>query len=357
MADIGYVHTLDPFAIEFGSGFGIRWYGLAYLAGFLAGYFIIRFMIKRGLSPLSLELVSDFVFMTGMGTIIGGRLGYCLLYSPDLLFRFTSSPPFWGLFAVNEGGMASHGGILGLIFGCYLFAKKHELSTLHLMDLTTLGGSLGIFFGRIANFINGELVGREAPAGYFFSVRFPQDILAWPAYEPERLTALSSALRYLNISSDRWADLIKNMNFNREAFTQVHQTLNDLVIAVQAGNQPVIETLAPLLTPRYPSQLYAGLLEGLLVFCVLFTLWARPRKPGFISGFFIITYCFMRIISESWRQPDLHIGFQLLHLTRGQWLSAAMFVLGLLLLSFALKAPGSKLGGWKQQSTPPELES
>jgi len=113
-----YLHTLNPFAIHISGNFGIRWYGLAYLAGFLIGYYIILFLAKRGLSPLKPESVGDFVFTTALGAVIGGRLGYCILYSPELFTKITSSIPYWGVLAINEGGMASHGGIAGVIVAC-----------------------------------------------------------------------------------------------------------------------------------------------------------------------------------------------------------------------------------------------
>ncbi|MCB0321056.1 MAG: prolipoprotein diacylglyceryl transferase, partial [Bdellovibrionales bacterium] len=141
-----YFHAINPFAIQLTESFGIRWYGLAYLAGFLAGYFSIRWMVKHGKSPLPLELVGDFVFSVAMGCLVGGRLGYCFFYRPELFMDFRSAPPFWGVFAVNEGGMASHGGILGIILVCIWFGRRHKLLTWHLLDLTILGATLGIFF-------------------------------------------------------------------------------------------------------------------------------------------------------------------------------------------------------------------
>lgn len=131
-----YVHHIDPFLFKFSDGFGIRWYGLSYLAGFYIAYLIISWMGRRLLSPLSPALASDFVFTAALGTVIGGRLGYCVFYAPNLLTQFTTTPPFWGVLAINQGGMASHGGIIGIIVACIYFGKKHGIAIPHLLDLT-----------------------------------------------------------------------------------------------------------------------------------------------------------------------------------------------------------------------------
>jgi len=342
-----YLHTLDPFAVKFTESFGIRWYGLSYLAGFFFGYLIIRWMCRKGLSPLRAEHAGDFVFNAAVGTIIGGRLGYCLLYSPDLFIRFTSTVPFWGVFAINEGGMASHGGILGVLIASILFARRHKISGLHLADLTTLGGSIGIFFGRIANFINGELVGRPAPENLAWGVKFPQDVLAWPTYEANRLLSLAPVVEPLGITQDKWSDLVTRFRFEGRAWQMLDHTLSQIVQAVQSGNQLIIDRLTPILTLRHPSQLYEALLEGLLLFFIMFFVWRKPQKPGVICGLFFSCYSLVRIFGEQFRMPDAQIGFGLWGLTRGQWLSFGLLALGLLIMIFCLKRAAPKYGGWR----------
>lgn len=342
-----YIHQLDPFAIQFTETFGIRWYGLAYLAGFLAAYLIIVFMAKRGLSPLKAEAAGDFVFTAALGTVVGGRLGYCLFYSPELFLKFTPSFPFWGVLAINEGGMASHGGIIGIIVACILFGRRHQVTPLHLFDLTTLGGTLGIFFGRIANFVNGELVGRPVESAVAWAVKFPQDIFAWPGREPERLAALKSVVPHVGVSADTWAVWTAGLG-GSESWRQIQNALVRIVEATQAHNRAVIESLSPLLLARHPSQLYEALLEGLFLFICLFLIWRRPQKPGVIAGWFFVLYAFVRIIGEQFRLPDLHIGFQLLGLTRGQWLSIVMLILGAAALIYWKRADRAPLGGWQR---------
>ncbi|RMG42264.1 MAG: prolipoprotein diacylglyceryl transferase [Candidatus Dadabacteria bacterium] len=331
-----YLHTLDPFAIQFGDHFGIRWYGLAYLAGFFFSYLIIHYLIKKGRSELSPKLVSDFVFTAALGTIIGGRLGYCIFYSPDLFFEFTKSPPFWGVLAINRGGMASHGGIIGVVLACLYFGKRHSVNGLHLIDLSTLGAALGIFCGRIANFINGELVGRPCREDFIFAVKFPQDILAWPEVAYAKLYSLTPVVEKIGVKAEAWKTILSKAPYSAAAATKLRETLQSVLDAIQSGNLAVQQAIEPLLTPRHPSQLYAALLEGLLVFLLLVFIWRKPRKPGVITACFFIFYSIVRIFDEQFRMPDIGIGFQLWGLTRGQWLSVGLLAFGFVFLWYVL---------------------
>jgi len=320
----GWLNTLDPFALHLTESFGIRWYGLAYLAGFVATYLFASRLSKRGSSPLNLELVGDFIFSAALGTVIGGRLGYCFFYDQSLLLRFTGEFPFWGVLMIHRGGMASHGGMIGVIVACLLFARKHKVSPLHLMDLTVTGGCIGIFFGRIANFINGELVGRPSEAALAWAVRFPQDMLTWPSENPERLASLQSVVAQVGMSPARWHDIVTS----RPTSGSVYGVLDQLILALQKGNVQLAESIAPLLTPRHPSQIYECLLEGLFLGIVTVWLWSRNLKPGIVAGVFLTLYPIVRIVGEQFRMPDANIGFDALGLTRGQWLSFVMLVVG-----------------------------
>ena len=114
-----YVHHLSPFAIQFTETFGIRWYGLAYLAGFLLCFFVTDWMAKKGLILLDRDKVSDFITFGAIGTLVGGRLGYAVFYAPELLLSWSSAFPYWGVLEVHKGGMASHGGIIGIMFAFF----------------------------------------------------------------------------------------------------------------------------------------------------------------------------------------------------------------------------------------------
>ena len=152
-----YFHRLDAFAIQFPEGFwvpGIRWYGLSYMAGFLVGWLLLRWLARSGRSTLPPEAVGDFLFYLIAGTIVGGRLGYCIFYQPELFW-----PPS-GVLMVWKGGMASHGGFIGVILGGILFARRQSISALHLVDLAAFACPPGICFGRLANFVNAELWGK-----------------------------------------------------------------------------------------------------------------------------------------------------------------------------------------------------
>ena len=104
-----WVHDLDPYALKLWEGGPIRWYGLAYLAGFVAAFFLVRRVLRRGTSPLPAEAASELVMTLALGAVVGGRLGYIAFYKPALLWTFSSSPPFWEALAINHGGMASLG--------------------------------------------------------------------------------------------------------------------------------------------------------------------------------------------------------------------------------------------------------
>jgi phosphatidylglycerol:prolipoprotein diacylglycerol transferase len=350
-APAAWLHNLNPFAIRFSETFGIRWYGLSYLAGFFVGYLVILFLARRGRSQLLPAQVSDFIFTVALGTVIGGRLGYCLFYGPDLFLRFTSSPPFWGVLAINEGGMASHGGIVGVILACLFFARKHHISVLHCCDLCALTGPIGVCFGRIANFVNGELVGRLAPPGLSWAVKFPQDILVWPSHEPERLRFLEPVVNQVGVTSDQWQQWLGKLRLDGSAWDSVQNTLGSIVTAVQNHNQGVMTALRPLLSARYPSQLIEAGLEGILVGSLLFLIWRKPRKPGTITGCFFVIYSVVRILGEQFRMPDIQIGYQLFGLTRGQWLSIALLLIGLICLAYWSTRKTEKLGGWVKLGT------
>lgn len=333
-----YIHSIDPFALQFGSGFGIRWYGLAYLAGFAAAWLIIKELARRGLSPLSPALAADFVVSAAFGTIIGGRLGYCIFYSPELLVSFSSEPPFWGVLMLHKGGMASHGGMAGILVSCVLFARRHGQDYRHLLDLTTLGGTVGIFFGRMANFVNAELLGRAASPQLAWAVRFPQELYGWST---EQLAKLTDVVAAIGIAQERWLAMIHS-----GSGADIQRAIDSVVAQVQAGNAAVTARLAPLLTPRHPSQIYEALLEGALLFVLLSALWRKPRKPGFIAGAFLVLYAIVRVIGEQFRLPDPHIGYQIFNLTRGQILSLGLLILGIAALISWSRRNSSAIGGW-----------
>ncbi len=351
-----WVHNLSPFLIEFSDGFGIRWYGLSYLVGFFLVYFFVDYMTKKGRTLLTREQAGDLVTYTAIGTLVGGRLGYAAFYAPDLFVTFHSSFPFWALLEVHKGGMASHGGMIGIAAGCILFSRKYGIITSHLIDLLCLGGPLGVFFGRIANFINGELYGRECSPDSWLAVKFPTEIYSWGAADTEKWRGLGPAVQALgevttrtgekiSATAELWNSWVASGGAQAQHYMEVFREM--IIKATEQHNAAVLQAIAPALTPRYPSQLMQALFEGLFVFLLLFWVWRNPRKPGVISGVFGLSYATARIIGEHFRLPDRDIGFQAMGLTRGQWLSIAMFIIFLIYLYFVTRRQAERVGGWR----------
>ena len=157
-----FVNNLDPVAFEFLS-FQIRWYSLAYIFGFLIGWFYIKNFLIKDLREKT--LVDDFITYLILGVIIGGRLGYVIFYN----FFYYLSHPF-EIFFIWQGGMSFHGGLLGVCLATYIFTQKYNLNFFRYTDLVSLVAPIGIFLGRVANFMNSELYGRETD--FIFSVNF-----------------------------------------------------------------------------------------------------------------------------------------------------------------------------------------
>lgn len=300
-----YIHDLSPFLIQIG-GFGLRWYGLAYLAGFIVGIVLYKHLAKRGYSDLRPDQVTDFITMSALfGVLLGGRLGYMLFYDVD---RFFHDPLIF--FRVWEGGMASHGGILGLTFYTIWYARRHRLSFRNLADNLVVVGPVGVFFGRCANFINGELYGRVTDV--FWAVQFPKEILVYPPDHLERLLSKTVA---------------------------VDPSLGspETVIAGVTASQPLRELLAVEIAPRYPSQLVEAGLEGLFLFALLWMLRTRVRLAnGVLTGVFFIAYAVVRFLGECFREPDAPLTGML---TRGQFLSLFMILIGIFFLLWARWKP------------------
>jgi phosphatidylglycerol:prolipoprotein diacylglycerol transferase len=155
---------IDPVAFSIGP-LAVRWYGLMYLAGFAASWWLGVRRIKQGFAPITRGQFDDLLFYAILGVILGGRLGYVLFYKP---LHYAAHP--LEIFAIWQGGMAFHGGLLGVMGAMALFARKHRVDYLRLMDFVAPLVPLGLAAGRLANFINGELWGRvtDAPWGMVF---------------------------------------------------------------------------------------------------------------------------------------------------------------------------------------------
>jgi phosphatidylglycerol:prolipoprotein diacylglycerol transferase len=184
-----YIHSIDPFAIKFPEGWcieGIRWYGLFYLLAFAFTIFALNFYTSKGKSPLTREQNSSFLSYAIGGVVIGGRLGYMLLYYFD---KFIENP--LEIFAVWHGGMSSHGGFVGVIIAMIMFCGRNNIRLMVLADICSTIAPFGFFLGRIANFINGELYGKITDVKW--AVVFPKsayltsNLYSIPARHPSQL--------------------------------------------------------------------------------------------------------------------------------------------------------------------------
>ncbi|PZA09506.1 prolipoprotein diacylglyceryl transferase [Rhodopseudomonas palustris] len=164
--------VFDPVAVAIGP-FAIRWYALAYIAGIVIGWLYARMLLQRqrlwgGPSPISLQAFDDFILWITIGIILGGRTGYVLFYNLDFFIRHPAE-----IFELWKGGMSFHGGFMGCVLAVVLFGWKRKVPILSLGDITCAVGPIGLFLGRIANFINGELWGRPADASVPWAMVFP----------------------------------------------------------------------------------------------------------------------------------------------------------------------------------------
>ncbi len=349
-----YLHQLDPFVIEFPASWqntpfvpdGIRWYGLSYVAGFILAWMLFRWMAvsKRSMIPTA-SAVADLMFYIILGVLLGGRLGYVLFYQPSLFLEFTGHFPYWGLLAVNTGGMASHGGMIGVILACWLYAHRRRVSPLHLLDLAVLAAPVGLGLGRLANFVNAELWGKALPMSMqsyppsqpaiqspWWSVKYPQEILQW-----DRASDFDLARRLQ-------VDQLTSIVGGGDRFD-----LN-VVEAVRQGDQAVIAVVEPLLTAYYPSQIIQAITDGPILVAILALIWLRPRKPGVIGAVFLIAYGVMRIVTERYRQPDEGVALLFGALSRGQVLSILMVVAGIAALILCQRRNVERISGLLRQS-------
>ncbi len=259
-----WVHNLSPFVVRFSDSLGIRYYGVAYVLAFFAAALLLRLYWRMRRSPLEPGIQPDLMMAVVIGVVAGGRLGYFLLYSPKTLLREPLA-----LFRVWDGGMASHGGFVGVCVALILFVSKHRLPWRPVADILVTLAPPGLFFGRVANFINGELWGK--------------------------------------VSYVRWA-----------------------VIFPKSAPLGTPLTAIP---PRHPSQLYEALLEGLFLTVYTQLRFWRSRvtreRPGQLAGEFFILYAAIRAIGEMFREPDASLLFGL---SRGTFYSLFLVVGGLILL-------------------------
>jgi len=271
--------NFDPVAVSIGP-LDIHWYGVMYLLAFLSFWVIgnHRAMTQRWWG-WNKQDVSDVLFYGMLGVILGGRIGYMLFYASDMLVQNPLS-----LFKVWDGGMSFHGGLLGVMVALYLFARRTRRSFWQVADFVAPMVPLGLAFGRLGNFIGGELWGR--------------------------------------LSDVPWAMIFAKTTGFRDGETTA---------LLEAWRSGALDHLA-----RHPSQLYQAGLEGLTLFIILMWYSRKPRPAAAVSGLFLTGYGVFRLIAEFFRQPDEHLGFLAMHwLTMGMLLSLPMIAAGFIIMWFA----------------------
>jgi phosphatidylglycerol:prolipoprotein diacylglycerol transferase len=350
-----YFHDLNPIALDLGV-ISLKWYGMAYAAGFVIAWLILRWFAKRGVTPLSPLGITDAMLALVLGVVVGGRLGYVLIYGRELITEFNPSFPWWAALDISRGGMASHGGIVGVIIASYWIAARAERSdgtrgtpVLHVIDLTAIACTIGLGLGRVANFVNGELLGKvvaypgeKAP---WWAVRFPQefverrsDMNLTPQQELELIAIAEKYTARTGLGGEDAYDAMLRL-LQSDRFTGKHE---------------LIAQLEPLISARHPSQIYQALAEGVLLTIVLWIVWRVPRKPGIVGAWFLVTYGVLRVITEFWRLPDAQFGDdgRPFGLSRGQWLSVAMVVIGAVAMWICAKRKVDRMGGWQHPAKP-----
>lgn len=302
-----YLHDLSPFVFKITDKIAVHWYGLAYVTGFYLTYRVMLYLASRGLSEIKPKEVADFITLVALfGVVVGGRLGYMLLYDFD---HFIHEP--WVFFLLNQGGMASHGGIAGVALFCLWYSWKHKISWVGIGDTLVCGAPLGIFLGRLANFINGELFGRVTTVPW--AMKFPTELIHQDFVAQGGDSNLAHEI-YMN-GLQHSPEIIAYFNEKRGGIAELEAVLH----------------------PRHPSQLYEALGEGLLLSAALTFIRLRfPRlRQGIITGLFFILYAIARISLECVRQPDSG-SEPILGLTKGQFFSTFMVVVGLLFIVYGI---------------------
>ena len=278
-----YFHDINPIAFSIGP-FGIHWYGIMYLGGFLGAWLLGERRRRQGRLPVSYEAFSDLAFYVMMGVILGGRVGYMLFYvSLDWMLHDPLQ-----LFRVWEGGMSFHGGLLGVLAAGWWWSRRNKIHFFDTVDFVAPLVPIGLGLGRLGNFIGGELWGRHTD-------------LPWGMIFPRSLDALGK-------SKDELYQMYLAGQLNHEA--------------------------------RHPSQLYEFTLEGIVMFTVLLIYSRKPRPRYAVSGVFGLLYGTFRFCIEFVREPDAQLGFIAFDwLTMGQILSLPLIAVGIVLLWLSRRAP------------------
>lgn len=273
MTDYLVFPNIDPIVLSIGP-VSLHWYGLMYLFGVIGAYFLAMYRIKTTNTDWTGKQVENLLFWGFVGLFIGGRVGYTLFYNFD---QFINAPTV--IFEIWNGGMSFHGGLIGALVVILIFTRKNKKTFFQVSDFVAPLVPIGLMFGRLGNFINGELWGRVTTSSW--GMLFP---------------------------SSAKADML---------YVQSHPEVFDLY----QQNQGIL--------PRYTSQLFEMALEGIALFIILNLFIRKPRPTGSVSGLFLLCYGVFRFIIEFFRQPDEQLGLYFNVISMGQILSLPMIIIGL----------------------------
>ncbi|CAL4325067.1 Phosphatidylglycerol--prolipoprotein diacylglyceryl transferase [Buchnera aphidicola (Protaphis terricola)] len=267
---------LNPIIFSIGP-LSIRWYGLMYVISFIFAFFYGKKYLKKKNNKIQID---QFLYTIFFSSCIGGRIGYILFYN---FSYFTQN--ILCIFHIWEGGMSFHGGLIGAIISIYYISIKNKIKFLIISDFLVPIIPFCLAAGRLGNLINGELWGRVA-------INFPYAVIS---------------------SNTKFYDLKLALN-NPEL-------------------QPIIEKYGAL--PRHPSQIYEFILEGILLFLIIYLF--KKKAIGSLSSIFLISYGILRIIAEIFREPDPQIGLIQNFITMGQILSIPMIIFGCIIFILIYK--------------------
>jgi len=277
-----YLVDIDPIAFSIGP-VAVHWYGIMYLIAFAAFWLLGERRRRAGRLPVGPTAFSDLAFYGMIGVILGGRVGYMLFYATSELLADPLS-----LFRIWEGGMSFHGGLLGVLVAMWYWSRRNGMHFFDVMDFVAPLVPIGLGTGRLGNFIGGELWGRHTD-------------LPWGMIFPRAIDTAGHSIEQLK--------------------------------AMAAAGQLAAEA-------RHPSQLYQMLLEGVLLFCILYFVSMKPKPRYLVSGLFALFYGLFRFGVEFVREPDAQLGYLAWGwLTMGQILSLPLILLGVVLLLASRSAP------------------
>ncbi|HEB54468.1 MAG TPA: prolipoprotein diacylglyceryl transferase [bacterium] len=332
----------------------VRWYGLMYVVGFVCAQWVFVRLARRGFFPVAPEAAPDLIFYCIFGVMLGGRIGYALFYDQSLLnpVRFVQ---------VWTGGLAFHGGLAGVCVAIWLFCRKHEIGWARVADSAALAVCPGILAVRIANFINGELYGRETSPDTFGAMQFPTDPAALRLMHIPGGIAMRDRELCIQVACGKrdWADVADRLSATDDLgrpidWQRVQEYLDwDAVrqathlVPAESGSGEMVERLV--VPYRHPSQLYEGLAEGLLLGIVLWIVYRltrdRPLATGRYAAVFLLGYALARFSLEFVRKPDEQFlaggsdGTVLFGMTMGQTLSVGMVLGAILILAWPRRRP------------------